>query len=280
MPVSLLYHDDPAFAERDAPREAAPGPRSVLITGAAGRVGRCVAAAARERGDLRLRLMIENESQRERVEGFDDVVIGDIRDALSIRPAFDDIDTVVHLAANPRFVAAWKDLVGPNVEGVHNVFEAAADAGCRNVVAASSVHAVISSTTQDRPVDEEQPNAPGNFYGVTKALAEGLGRVYALDHRMSVLCVRLGGVMSLEGARKHTAKRPWWERLPITYDDASQFFLRCIDDTKVRFGIFHALSEAENSLMDISRAREVLGFQPTRLTTEGAETHTSATAST
>ena len=56
MSVSLLFHD--------APEPAPTGPRSVLITGAAGKVGLPLARASVERGGDRLRLMIESEAQR------------------------------------------------------------------------------------------------------------------------------------------------------------------------------------------------------------------------
>jgi nucleoside-diphosphate-sugar epimerase len=233
-------------------------------------VGRRLAAAAKERGDFQLRLLIESEQQREKVDGLGEIVLGDIREALSIRSAFDGIDTVVHLAANPSTHARWEDLIGPNIEGMHNVFEAAAQAGCRKVVFASSVNAVTGSASKDRPMDEEQPIAPGNLYGATKALGEGVGRVYALQRGLSVLCVRLGGVMSLDSAREHTQHRKANARVPITHEDTSRFFLHCVDDTRVRFGIFHAMSGADKPLMSIDRAKEVLGYQPRhRLDAEG-----------
>lgn len=262
MSVSLIYRN-----EQDPPRP--PQPRPVLLTGAGGRVGRWVAKALAARSDLALRLMIENESQRERVGGCGEIVMGDIRDALSIRPAFEGIDTVVHLAANPSTRAAWTDLQGPNISGLYNVLEAAVDAGCRKVVLASSVNAVTGSALQDRPIDEEQPIAPGNLYGATKALAEAVGRVFAQDQGLSVLCVRLGGMISPDTAASDRLA-PGMKRVAISYDDVCQFFTRCVDDETVRFGVFHAMSEADGPLMSIDRARAVLGFHPRhKLTPEG-----------
>ena len=269
MPVTLIEHDDPITGS-EARRDEPATPQPVLITGAAGRVARRLAAEAHKRSDLRLRLMIETDTQREQVEGLGEIVVGDIRDAPSIRPAFDGIDTVVHLAANPSLHASWEDLIGPNIEGMHNVFEAAAEAGCRKIVFASSVHAVTGSAFEDRPIDEEQPTAPGNLYGVSKTLGEGVGRVYALHRGLSVLCVRLGGVMSLEVARGHEKARKAFQRVAFSAEDTSRFFLHCIDDTRIRFGIFHAMSEAHRPLMSIDRAREVLGYAPRhRLGDEG-----------
>jgi len=270
VPVSLIYHDEP-------PTPPAP-PRPVLITGAAGRVGQHLAAYLAERDDLTLRLMIENDEQRDRIDGLGDIVIGDIRDALSIRSAFDGIDTVIHLAANPNTRAAWTDLIGPNIVGLHNVLEAAVDAGSRKVVLTSSVNAVTASTHADRPIDEEQPMAPGNLYGATKALAEAVGRVFAQTHDLSVLCVRLGGVLPLEAAADRVPRG--FPRVAISYDDVCQFFARCIDNRSVRFGVFNAMSEADAPLMDIGRAREALGYSPRhRFTSEGfVEVDSPATA--
>ena len=61
----------------------------------------------------------------------------DIADLDAIRPAFDGIDVVVHLAA---FLGGddWEGQLSGNVIGVYNVYEAARLAGVRRVVFASS----------------------------------------------------------------------------------------------------------------------------------------------
>ena len=60
----------------------------------------------------------------------------------AVLPAFDGVDTVVHLAAEPRHTPdIWWDLLLPdNVTATANVFEAARRGGASRVVFFSSMH--------------------------------------------------------------------------------------------------------------------------------------------
>ncbi len=70
----------------------------------------------------------------------------DISDLESIQPAFEGVDTVVHLAAMAQGNPTWEDVLPHNVVGTYNVFEAARRAGVRRVIFASSGAAVSRST--------------------------------------------------------------------------------------------------------------------------------------
>jgi nucleoside-diphosphate-sugar epimerase len=74
----------------------------------------------------------------------------DIADLEAIRPAFEGIDTVVHLAAVARVDATWDDLLGPNFTGTYNVFEAARAAGVKRVIFASS-GATVAGIQKEEP---------------------------------------------------------------------------------------------------------------------------------
>ena len=109
------------------------------------------------------------------IEGLQRAEIPDLERGALAR-AFAGVDVVVHLAGrahrlrddagNP--LAAFRRV---NVEGTRAVVEAAADAGVRRVLVASSVKAVGESTTV--PWTEETPPVPLDPYGVSKLEAEG-----------------------------------------------------------------------------------------------------------
>ena len=62
----------------------------------------------------------------------------------SFLAACQGVDTVVHLAADPRPNGDFHtSLLPSNVVGVYNAFEAALQAGCKRVLFASSVHAML-----------------------------------------------------------------------------------------------------------------------------------------
>ena len=57
---------------------------------------------------------------------------------MRVQPAFEEVDVVVHLAANAQGGATWEDLLNPNIIGTYNVFEASRRAGVKRVIYASS----------------------------------------------------------------------------------------------------------------------------------------------
>ena len=59
----------------------------------------------------------------------------------AITPAFEGIDTVVHLAADRSPAGSWDSILKNNFITTYNVFEASKRAGLKRVVFASSNHA-------------------------------------------------------------------------------------------------------------------------------------------
>jgi nucleoside-diphosphate-sugar epimerase len=117
--------------------------RRVLVTGAAGNIGSYFAEHAHQKYALRL-LVLESDDPSN-IQSFGEVVTGDIRDLARMREVCQDIDTVVHLAADPDPSALWSNLLPLNIEGTYNTLVAAKAAGCRRVLFASSIHAVSKS---------------------------------------------------------------------------------------------------------------------------------------
>ena len=144
--------------------DSPPTRRRILLTGAAGRIGSAFRAHATDR--YRFRLADRETTALAGAEGQGHEVIAlDVADLDACREACRGIDTVVHLAADPSPEADfYGSLLDNNVKGTYNVFRAAKDQGCRRVVFASRVHAVIGypPDVQARPDD---PVRPTNMYG-------------------------------------------------------------------------------------------------------------------
>src|SRR3954449_9199889 len=101
---------------------------------------------------------------------------GDVRDPAALEDAFRDADVVVHLAFMITGNASRETIRAINVEGTLNVFRAAAAAGAKRFVYASSVAAYGFHDDNPVPMTEEHPTRPASrlFYAQEKAELEHL----------------------------------------------------------------------------------------------------------
>ena len=199
----------------------------------------------------------------------------DIADLEAIAPAFEGIDTVVHLSAalgSPS--PAWSVMLHTNVTGTYNVYEAARRAKVKRVVFASS-GATVSGIESEPPYSDLvagrydglttwpilthlSPVRPAGLYGVTKVWGEALGRQYADAHGLSVICVRIG--------RVHAEDRPLSARefsVWCSQRDIVRLFERCLDaPPTLRYDIVFGNSRNKWGYRDLEHTRTVLGWEP------------------
>jgi NAD(P)-dependent dehydrogenase (short-subunit alcohol dehydrogenase family) len=235
-----------------------PASRRVLVTGAAGRIGSYYARHAP--GHHEKRLLVRSLDKRAReLAPFGEVVASELDDLPSLEKACAGIDTVLHLAGNPQPSAGWDDLLESNIKGTYNILAAAKSAGCRRVILASSIHAV-SGYSADVQVRTSEPVNPGDLYGVSKCFMEALGRYYAEKEGLSVIALRIGAFQPVEAARKEDSF--WMMDCFVSHRDLNDLIVKCIDDERLKFAIFHGVSDNRFKRLDISDARELLGFFP------------------
>jgi nucleoside-diphosphate-sugar epimerase len=109
---------------------------------------------------------------------------GDVRDADALRTAFEGADVVVHLAFLITGHASRETTRSINVDGTLNAFRAAADAGARRFVYASSVAAYGWHDDNPETIGEDWPTRPASrlFYAQEKAELEELLHEEARRH--------------------------------------------------------------------------------------------------
>lgn len=109
---------------------------------------------------------------------------GDVRDAQALEEAFRGADVVVHLAFMITGTGSRETTRAINVDGTLNAFRAAAAAGAKRFVYASSVAAYGWHDDNPVPMTEEWPTRPAAhlFYGQEKAELEQLLREEAEQH--------------------------------------------------------------------------------------------------
>ena len=246
----------------------------ILITGAEGRIG---GVLRRELADLPLRLLtrtpIEQPSH-----------IADIADLDGIRPAFDGVASVIHLAAASSPRADWPEVLASNVIGTRNVLEAARLAGVRRVVLASSTHAVGGHERAAAPAlyELDDPRTfgadiepwPDSAYGASKLFGEALGRWYADAHGLSVICLRLGWVW--EGPDAEFMARPPEQQLTdemrrfrrrsraiwLSQRDCGRLFRAGLAAEGIGWAVVYGTSDNPRQIWDLEPARRLLGYQP------------------
>ena len=241
--------------------------KRVLITGMSGLIGGILKERLEELGGYELRAL--NRRPVEGVECFQ----ADIADLESIKPAFEGIDVVAHMAA---YLGddSFDGQLPVNVIGAYNVYEAARLAGVKRVVFASSgatargfesvpPYDAIAAGRYDEVPDDfpritHEQTWPGGIYGATKVWGEALGRHFSDAHGMSVLCVRIG--------RVNEANRP--EIIGevcryLSHRDVAQILQKCIDaPDDLKYDVFFALSNNRWGYRDIEHPRRVLGYEP------------------
>lgn len=229
--------------------------KRVLLTGAAGRIGTAFTRLAADR--YQLRLADQNISPLSR-DGAD-VVHLDIADLEACRIACIDIDTVVHLAADPNPNADfYGSLLETNIKGTFNVFRAAVDAGCRRVVFASSAQ-TIEGYPEDRQVSVKDPVKPKNLYGVTKCFGEALGSYFATQEDLSVIAMRIANFAEFSPGEKHSHRDI---SAFLSVRDAVQLIVKAIDVDDVRFAIVNGISNNRYKRLGLEESREILGYTP------------------
>lgn len=124
------------------------------ITGATGYIGGALARSLVEAGH-RVRALVRSSSRREALEDLGvECMVGDLRDPASLKPALAGADWCVHAAAELDMEAPLAAMRQANVEGSHNVSQAALEAGVGRFLALSSVAAFGGSPADGSPGTE------------------------------------------------------------------------------------------------------------------------------
>lgn len=254
--------------------------KRVLITGAAGNLGHKLANHLQGRYDLRL---LDLKSG-----GYANVIQSDLSvwDPAWVRH-FTDVDTVVHLAANPNPMPPWAELLASNMDTVVNVFNAAAQGHVKRVIYASSNHAMgqYKDIPEPAKLTTETPARPGTSvmrdgvelhttpYGAMKLLGERVGKSFSEAWGMEVIGVRIG--WALHGTNLASDIGPdrdnWYRLMWLSDRDFCQLMERAIEANlgETRFAVVNGMSNNTGMRWDIEYTKQLLGYDPQDDVTRG-----------
>jgi uronate dehydrogenase len=224
--------------------------KTILLTGGSGRIGRCLRYALRDD----YRMVLFNRSKIEDLGATETLIRGDTTDAAAVEAAAHGADVIVDMAGVSD-VAPFRDTLLPtNILGTYNVFEAARLAGVPRVVYASTHH-VVGYYPTGECLEETVPYRPSSMYGVTKCFAEATGRLYADKAGLQVVCLRIGFFRDRPLEERHLAV---W----ISPGDMARLVRSAVEAPDVRYEIVYGISNNTRRWWNLSRAREVLGYEP------------------
>lgn len=239
--------------------------RRVLLTGAAGGIGQAFFRSARNNYGFRLadRVAIAGDQADGGDEGEHEVIRLDIGDLAACQRACEQIDTVIHLAADADPEAEFYDsLLDNNIKGTYNIFRAAKDQGCRRVVFASSAW-VMGGYARDVQLAPDAPLRPVNLYGVSKCFGEAVAAYFAQAEGLSSIVVRIGAYDDgRAGNRLRTSPNVHELATYVSARDLNQLLVRCVEAPDGMFAIAHGISENRFKRLDLTSTREVLGYMP------------------
>src|SRR3981081_203705 len=222
--------------------------KSILMTGAAGRIGTFLRPELAGKYGLRLSDIKPIRDLRPG-ETFMRADISKFSDMLRITKG---VDAVVHFGGQSG-EHDWDHILSANIIGFRNTLEAARRNGVKRFLVATSNHAV-GFYRCDQTIDHRVYPKPDSRYGVSKVFGEALGSLYADKYAMEVVCIRIGNL----------APRPVDKRrlsIWISPRDLAQLVGIAIDRADIHFEIVYGVSGNKRSWYDNSNA-ERLGYRP------------------
>jgi NAD+ dependent glucose-6-phosphate dehydrogenase len=231
--------------------------RKVMITGAMGNIGAKLAAHFKGTGQYDLVLV-------DRVAG-DGITAADLSvyDE-SWAKLFAGVDTVVHLAGEPRGNASWSQVIPANVRATQNVLRAARAAKIRRVVFASTNQVMLGYRFRDEnPVTTDLPPMPLSPYGVSKLFGEEIGRAFAEETGISFIALRIGYFQRGENKPgPHMLIGEWGQSMWLSNADMNQAVERAIEVENVPFALVNLESDNPGMRWDLDHTRKTIGYDP------------------
>ena len=215
----------------------------ILITGAAGAVGRQLIKGLGDRYELR-------GLDRLPIPDLDDVIVGDVGDYATMLKATEGMGATIHLTGVDH---DWEWVLPTNLVGTYNMLETARVNGVRRVVYAS--RAGVHGPQPDeitRRVD--MPLQPIGLYTVSKVFGEALGFSYVQQHEMEFVAVRIGNFNRNRDQPQHPHQ--------LSHGDCVRVFERAVIHPGVKYEIVYGVSDSTWPRYDLDHGRRVIGYDP------------------
>ncbi|MGE5375654.1 MAG: NAD-dependent epimerase/dehydratase family protein [Bacteroidota bacterium] len=238
-------------------------PLRILITGINGLIGNILHRALASKYEVYG--LDQDEPFSDRVGSADVSVYQQVAQVVE---KFSPLDDIIHLAGNLSPTASWEDVLGANIVGTRNIFEAAREFRVPRVVYASSNHVTggyegiesnyfLHRQTEPVRIRTTDPVRPDSEYGVSKVFGESIGRYYCAKWAVEAICLRIGAVLKDDDPTQDARNLRIW----LSHRDLVQLVEKSLL-TNVPYGIYYGISNNKGAFYDLTNARDELGFVP------------------
>lgn len=223
----------------------------VLVTGAAGSIGRVVTVGLADRGHSVVGLDLVPPPDGNDGSWY----TVDCTDPDAVWEVFEDeggLDAVVHLAGRPS-EASLPDSLSSHVVTTAALLDAMVGHDVTRLVYASSNHAVGRTPRTDLVGVGARPR-PDTFYGVGKVAAEALMSLYADRYGIDAVACRIGSFLE----RPETVRNlSTW----LSHDDCVRMVHAALTTTAPGFAVLYGISANTRAWWDLEPGR-ALGYDP------------------
>jgi len=229
----------------------------VLVTGAAGSIGRVLTLGLADRGHVVVGLDLV--PQPDGADGSWYTVDATDPDAVAAVFEEETLDAVVHLAGIPT-EASLPDSLASHVVTTGALLDAMVEHDVRRFVYASSNHAVgrtpraLADGAVDGVVGVDVRPRPDTFYGVGKVAAEALMSLYADRYGIDAVACRIGSFLERPESVRHLST---W----LSPDDCVRMVDAALTATAPGFAVLYGISRNTRAWWDLEPGR-ALGYEP------------------
>ena len=221
----------------------------LLLTGAAGNLGRELRPRLKAYCDT---LRLSHRAEMGPAGPGEEVVIAALEDKAAMRALLEGVDAVVHMGGVST-EQAWESILGANIVGMVNLYEAARANKVKRIVFASSNH-VTGFYRQDQVIGPQDPVRPDGFYGLSKSFGESLAQLYWDRHGIETVSLRIGSSYAEPKDRRMLAT---W----MSFDDTERLIVAALSAPVVGHSIIYGMSDNATTWWDNTSARHI-GYRP------------------
>lgn len=221
----------------------------LLVTGAAGRVGRLLLPHLRQRYRLRLldRVPVPEATPD------DEVMTGDLCRAEVAAEAVTGCRGVLDLVCVHGAHLGFEDTLDANYRSLLSLLQACVDGGVERFIYASSHH-LIGQHRRDGFDFRDAVIAPDGFYGLSKAFGEAACGMFAKRFGLRALLLRLGNIDPTVSDGRRAS-------LWISGADLAQWVGIGMEHPDIELEVVYGMSQCIDPMFDDPRAAE-LGYRP------------------